>query len=171
MRTTDQPMGTVLRDGDRVGLRYERRLPHSPEKVWRALTESEHIPRWLPCDMIGDRREGGAIELRMTPALVDKYEIEEPTQSGTIVTWDPPRVFEWTWDADVLRFELEPTEDGTLLTLTTWLGDGDPEETVGTAAGYHVCLGNLADLLDTGEATPLVEVDPSALEDRYRELF
>jgi uncharacterized protein YndB with AHSA1/START domain len=164
-------MGVPVFDDGRWRVRFERRLRHAPEKVWRALTESEHLPRWLPCDMIGDRHQGATIELRMTPALVDKYEIDEPTQSGTIVTWDPPRVFEWTWDADVLRFELEPTEDGTLLTLTTWLGDNDDEATIGTAGGYHVCLGNLADLLDTGETTPLVEVDPSALEDRYRELF
>jgi uncharacterized protein YndB with AHSA1/START domain len=171
MKATDQPMGTVLRDGDRTGLRYERRLRHSPEKVWRAITESEHLPRWLPADMIGDRREGSEIELRMTPALVEKYEVEEPTQSGKIVVWDPPRVFEWTWDVDVLRFELEPIEEGTLLTLTTWLGDTEREPIVGTAAGYHVCLANLADLLDTGDTTPLVEIDPSALEDRYRELL
>jgi hypothetical protein len=121
--------------------------------------------------MIGDRHEGSPIELRMTPALADKYEVEEPTQSGKIVVWDPPRVFEWTWDVDVLRFELEPTDEGTLLTLTTWLGDTEREPIVGTAAGYHVCLANLTDLLDTGDATPLVEIDPSALEDRYRELL
>jgi uncharacterized protein YndB with AHSA1/START domain len=24
-------------------LRFERRLPHSPEKVWRALTEEAHL--------------------------------------------------------------------------------------------------------------------------------
>jgi uncharacterized protein YndB with AHSA1/START domain len=171
MTTTDQPLGTILRDGDRTGLRYERLLKHPPEKVWRALTESEHLPRWLPCDMIGERSEGSAIELKMIPEVVEKFDIEEPSQFGQIKTWDPPKVFEWTWDADVLRWELEPTDEGTILTLTTWIGSTEETTEFDAAAGFHVCLDTLRDLLDTGETTPLIEVDPAALEARYRELF
>lgn len=33
--TTTGPLGDVLRDGERTGLRYVRLLRHSPEKVWR----------------------------------------------------------------------------------------------------------------------------------------
>jgi uncharacterized protein YndB with AHSA1/START domain len=170
METTDQPMGTLLREGGRTGLRYERRLRHAPEKVWRALTESEHIVRWLPCDMIGERKQGSTIELRMTPAVVEKFSIEDPDQPGEILVWDPPRVFEWTWERDVLRFELQPTDDGTLLTLTNWIGDPDLDP-VDPAAGFHICLDNLQGLLDTGETTPHVDADPKPLEARYRELF
>ena len=48
MSTTDQPMGTVLHDGERWGLRYERLLRHPPDKVWAGLTESEHLKHWMP---------------------------------------------------------------------------------------------------------------------------
>jgi uncharacterized protein YndB with AHSA1/START domain len=170
MKTTDHPLGTILRDGDRVGLRYERRFAHPPEKVWRALTESDHLAHWMPCDLIGERREGAAIELRMWPAEVAKHEIEEPSLFGTIRVWDPPHVFEWTWDVDLLRWELEPTDEGTRLTFTTWLGESD-YEVAQTAAGYHFCLDALVSLLDTGSATPLVDLDTAAMEARYRDLL
>ncbi len=38
-----------------------------------------------------------------------------------------------------------------------------------TAAGYHVCLDHLAQVLDTGSAPSMADVDPSALEARYAE--
>jgi hypothetical protein len=31
--------GELSKDGDQWRLRFVRRLPHAPEKVWRALTE------------------------------------------------------------------------------------------------------------------------------------
>ncbi|HEX6165290.1 MAG TPA: hypothetical protein VFZ30_00780, partial [Acidimicrobiales bacterium] len=93
-----------------------------------------------------------------------------PTVPGTIRVWDPPRVFEWTWDTDLLRWELEPTDEGTLLVLTTWLGDTDTP-VVNTAAGYHVCLAHLVELLDTGHADPVVEDDPTPWEARYQDIL
>lgn len=57
-----------------------------------------------------------------------------PSLSGEIRDWDPPKVFEWAWDTDLLRWELVPDGDGTVLTFTTWLGEvGHPVEK--TAAG------------------------------------
>ena len=88
---------------------------------------------------------------------------------GEIRVWDPPSVFEWTWHTDVLRWELAPEGDGTRLTLTTWLGVMGPG-TAKVAAGYHACLANLEELLDTGKTeTPLIEVDVAPLERRYEE--
>ena len=168
--TTDQPLGQILRDGDRPALRFERHLAHPPEKVWRALTESEHLQHWLPTDIVGDRRAGATIELPFWPAHVEKYHLDEQPLPGRITAWDPPAVFEWEWDTDLVRFELTPEADGTMLVLTTWLSDksGQPSQ---TAAGYHVCLDNLVELLDTGAvSTPLVAVPVGDLESRYAAL-
>ena len=156
-------MGDVSKHKSHWVLRYERRLPHPPEKVWRALTESEHLQHWLPTDIVGERAAGATIELRFWSAQVEKYSIEDPSLPGVIRVWDPPSVFEWTWDADVLRWELEPTAEGTLLRFTTWLEQ--PDEIVpSVAAGYHVCLDELILLLDTGSAPPLVDVDGVVME-------
>jgi uncharacterized protein YndB with AHSA1/START domain len=166
MTHVDQPLGDVLRRGDQWGLRYERLLFHPPERVWRALTESDDLRHWMPCDIVGERREGADLDLVFWPDHVERYAIEEPVTHGKILAWDPPRVFEWTWDTDVLRWELEPVERGTRLTLTTWLGK-DVDVAKDAAAGYHVCLDQLIELLDEGSTGPLIDADVQRWEHEY----
>lgn len=172
-------LGTVELEGTTPVLRWNRHLPHPPEKVWRGLTESEHLRHWLPCDIVGDRAEGATVSLPFWPDHVETYELDPAPLTGTILTWRPHEVFEWTWDTDRLRFELEARDDGTLLRFTTWIGDptghgvdGSPDDASGTtsaAAGYHVCLDHLAALLaDHGPVSRLVDSDPAGLEARYR---
>jgi uncharacterized protein YndB with AHSA1/START domain len=167
MDTTDattERMGTVLSAGDTWTLRYERRIDHPVDKVWRAITEREHLQHWLPCDVVGERTEGAALELVFWPGYVERYAIEQPVLTGRITVWQPPEVFEWWWDHDRLRWELEATATGTNLTFTTWIGD--PAIGAESAAGYHVCLDRLQRLLDTGQAAPL-EDHPVELEVQY----
>lgn len=164
--TASNPLGHVERTATGWLLRFERRLRHSPEQVWRALTETEHLRHWLPVDIVGERRAGAALELPFWPDVVERYGIETPTLPGEIRVWDPPRTFEWTWDADVIRFELAPDGDDTLLVLTTWAAPEPHATRVG--AGYHTCLDNLASVLATGTAPRLVDADTAALEARYR---
>lgn len=169
MTTTDH-MGEIL-DGDPPVLRFVRHLRHRPEKVWRALTESEHLRAWLPCDIVGERTAGSAIRLPFWPEVAAKYDMAgDQALAGTINRWDPPRTFEWTWGADVIRFELEPTAAGTDLTLTTWVNEIPPTGVESVAAGYHVCLDHLGQLLDTGSAPSVAEDDPTQLEARYVEV-
>jgi uncharacterized protein YndB with AHSA1/START domain len=167
MSRLNLPLGEVRRDGDKWVLRYERAMAHPPEKVWRAISESKHLRHWLPCDIVGERRQGAELELVFWPDHVEKYSIPEPILHGKILVWDPVRVFEWTWETDVLRWELEPAGDGTLLTFTTWLSDQDRDVTTNVAAGYHVCLDQLIELLDTGSSEPLVDADVSRWEIQY----
>ena len=162
---TDTPLGRVL-PGDPPVLQFVRELPHPIEKVWRAVTEREHLRSWLPCDIIGDRAEGAPLRLPFWPEVLERHAFDDPGLTGLVKVWDPPKVFEWTWDTDIVRFELEADGDHTVLTLTTWLS-GKDAGTTKTAAGYHVCLDHLAQVLDTGSAPSVVETDPSALEDAY----
>jgi len=169
--STSNPMGEVLRDGERLGLRFVRHLPHPVERVWRAITESDQLRNWMPCDIVGERRAGSEIELPFWPAQVEKYQIEETTLRGRIEVWEPPAVFQWTWGDDVLRFELQDQSGETMLIFTTWLESSDPEEAAGAAGGYHVCLDELGVLLDIGSTPPLVDKDDDArrLQDHYAE--
>ncbi|UZN01768.1 SRPBCC domain-containing protein [Cellulomonas sp. S1-8] len=147
--TTDQPLGTVLHDGERRGLRYVRTYPHPLDAVWRAVTESQHLRHWMPADLVGERRVGAPVELPFWPEHVERYGIEEPVLHGTIEAWDPPTRASWTWGGDVLLFELDETDDGTRLTFTTWLEipDADAPGIVETGSGYHLCLDLLEDVL------------------------
>ncbi len=165
----DQPLGSADHEDGHWVLRYQRLLAHPVEKVWRALTESDHLRHWMPCDIVGERQVGAPMELPFWPAHVERYGDATPTMNGEIRVWDPPRVFEWTWDTDVLRWELEPVEIGTRLTFTTRLGD-DSEGAANSAAGYHACLDHLIELLDTGSAPPLVDAEVGPWEERYATL-
>lgn len=156
-------MGEVLRDGDRIGLRYVRELAHPPERVWRGLTESDQLRYWMPCDIVGERRSGAAIELPFWPEQIAKYGLEqEPVLPGRIEVWEPPARFDWTWGGDRLSFRLTPTASGTRLEFTTWLADPDPAGAASAGGGYHTCLHELGELLTTGTALPLVEAEDQA---------
>lgn len=167
------PLGEVVREGGRVGLRFRRHYPHPIERVWRAVTESDQFRQWMPIDMIGERREGAEVTLPFGQAEVEKYNISEPVLTGRIEVWQPPSVFQWTWDKDVLRFELTATESGTQLLFTTWPESQDLEEAASTAGGYHLCLAELAVLLDGRTVPSTTEIDAIAFsfEKRYRELL
>lgn len=162
--TNDAPLGRIL-PGDPPALEFIRTLAHPIDKVWRAVTEREHLRSWMPCDIVGERRPGAQLQLPFWPEVLDKHGFDDPGLTGVIRVWDPPKVFEWSWDTDIVRFELDADGDHTVLTLTTWLSED--AGTAQTAAGYHVCLDHLARILDTGSAPPVIDTDPSSLEARY----
>ena len=131
--------GTLYTLEGRFVLRFERRLWHAPEKVWRAITEPEQLAWWFPTDIEGERRLGGKIRFVFRNA-------EGPTLDGQITEFDPPRVFAYTWGDSVLRWELQPDGEGCLLVFTHTFGQD--EEAAKFAAGWHVCLEALGSLLD-----------------------
>ncbi|WP_280418957.1 SRPBCC domain-containing protein [Nocardia carnea] len=178
MTGVTQRLGEVLRDGDRVGTRYERILAHPPAKVWRAITESGHLRHWFPADILGERRAGAEIRFRFWPEAVEQASAEltemevdlgDPELPGRILTWDPPRLFEFLWDDEHLRFDLLAEDPGTRLVCTVWFGTPGPHGLSGTATGYHVCLDELVDSL-AGRPIDLPDPDEVAeLRRRYTE--
>jgi uncharacterized protein YndB with AHSA1/START domain len=69
----------------------ERTMPHPPEKIWRALTETSLIAEWL-MDNDFEPRLGGRFQLRAKPmgnwnGLVD----------CEITAFEPPRRLVYTW--------------------------------------------------------------------------
>ncbi len=170
------PLGSVDRDGDAVVLTYERDLAHPPEKVWRAITESEHLRQWFPVDIIGERAAGAPLRLTFWPEALAQageeieaagMDREDPTLHGEVLTWEPPRVFEFTWDTERLRFTLTPTDGGTALRVVIRAIEPAPRGYASTAAGYHMCLDALAASLD-GESTNVYdEASGARLEGEY----
>lgn len=91
--------------------RFERRLPHRPEKVWRALTDARELSRWFPASIEGEREEGASLRF--------VFRDEEPEAEGRITECEPPRVLAYTMGDETLRWELAPIPEGTLLVFTT----------------------------------------------------
>ena len=131
--------GTLEQVGDQWHVRFTRALPHPPEKVWRALTEPEHLAGWFPTEIIGERADGATLRFEFRDG-------EGPGFDGTMVRYDPPRVLEFFWGEDLLRFELEPTDEGTMLTLTDTLEELG--KAARDAAGWHYCLDRFDFVLD-----------------------
>ena len=91
-------------------MRVERRYPHPIEKVWLAVTTSEHLGAWFPSPVEIDLRPGGAMRF-------SAFEGDDGA-TGTVEEVVAPRRLTFTWGADRLTFELEPDGDGTSFTLT-----------------------------------------------------
>ena len=147
--------GTLEQTDAGPRLRFTRRLSHPRDKVWRAITEPEHLRAWFPDTIVVQRWEvGAALRFEPAPDMADPFE-------GEVLAVDPPRLLEFTWGVDVIRIELADARDGTELTLL------DTIEELGKAArdgaGWHVCIDQLEHHLD-GAAPPW---SPS---DRWREL-
>jgi hypothetical protein len=98
--------------------------------------------------------------------------METPELPASIRVWDPPWVFEWSWDQDILRFELAEIPGGTRMTFTTWLDSATAVPADKTAAGYHACLERLAEVLNHGAPhVALLDAEVAALETRYAALL
>ncbi len=129
----------IQKDGEKWTLVLTRELHHPPQKVWQALTDPAHLRAWAPFDADGSlARAGTTVRLTTVGAPT-------PLVSETKVTRaDAPRVLEYNWGGFDLRWELEPLEGGTRLTL--WHNIDRRFIAMG-AAGWHVCFDVLERLL------------------------
>jgi uncharacterized protein YndB with AHSA1/START domain len=126
--------GELERVGDGWRLRFTRRLGHAPEKVWRAVTEPEHLRAWFPDRVVGEFVAGA--ELRFESDYV-----EGGSFTGRVLAADPPHTLEFTWGTDVIRLEIAPAGDGCVLTLLDTIDEQGKAARDG--AGWHVCLDKL----------------------------
>jgi uncharacterized protein YndB with AHSA1/START domain len=132
--------GQLARRDEQWHLRFTRRLPHPPEKVWRALTEPEHLAAWFPTDIEGERRTGAALRFVFRSG-------EGPTIDGQLLAFDPPTLLELRWgDGETLRFELRPDDGGTVLTFVNTFDQVG--KAARDAAGWHARLDVLEHHLD-----------------------
>lgn len=110
---------------DRIEKRIELKAPIS--RVWRALTDHREFGTWFRVDLEGPFEPGKISRGRITypgyehlvwQAIVQKIEPERLFS----FTWHPyavdPQVDYSTETPTLVEFRLEPTETGTLLTVT-----------------------------------------------------
>jgi uncharacterized protein YndB with AHSA1/START domain len=146
-------------DGRNV-LRFERRLAHPVQKVWRAITEPAELAHWFPAMVAMEFQVGGRMRFTFPGGEMD------PTD-GTVTELDPPRVFAFVWDGDPLRMELRPDGDGSLLTFTYTFQDRPMAGSYAT--GWQTCLDGLGHRL-AGTVPPAPAPYPER-HDAYAEAF
>jgi uncharacterized protein YndB with AHSA1/START domain len=141
----------VRKDGETWTLVLVRDLQHPPEKVWRALTEPEHLREWAPFDASADLGRVGTVNVAWagTPDQIETY----------ITRADPPNVLEYKICENAMRWELEDRNGATRLTL--W-ADIDRRFISMGAAGWHIAFDVLERLLD---GTPIERIaGPKAMQ-------
>jgi uncharacterized protein YndB with AHSA1/START domain len=141
---------TKLDDG-RHEIRFERRLNHSIDRVWAAITAPDEVEAWLArADL--ELRPGGRVRLQWLntdDAQGDQHE-EGVVANGTITAIEPPRLLELDTDRHGrMTWELRPDGDATDLALTVVIAMPD-DYVVENLSGWHVHLEFLADWLDDG---------------------
>jgi uncharacterized protein YndB with AHSA1/START domain len=120
----------------------ERELPHSPERVWRALTESALMDQWL---MKNDFQPvpGRRFQLRMAPVGDWNGVIE-----AEVLAVQPVTQLSYTWAsgglATVVTWTLKPTSRGTLVRMEqSGFGPGQDANYKGASYGWQKFLGAL----------------------------
>jgi uncharacterized protein YndB with AHSA1/START domain len=150
-----------LRDG-RWQLRFTRTLPHPPSKVWRAITEPEHLARWFPTTIDGERAAGARLRFTFPGGHAEPFD-------GEMLAFEPESVMELRWGPDIVRIELQPAPEGTELTLFDTLEDRGKAARDG--AGWHACLDALEAAL-SGDADTRSHVEIwSEVHPQYVERF
>jgi uncharacterized protein YndB with AHSA1/START domain len=129
----------IQKDGEKWALILVRDLPHSPEKVWQAITDPAHLREWAPFDADGSLGTVGA-----TVKLTTVGAPTTPVTETTVTRADAPKVLEYNWGGFNMRWALEALGGGTRLTL--WHNIDRRYISMG-AAGWHICLDVLDHLL------------------------
>jgi uncharacterized protein YndB with AHSA1/START domain len=147
-------LARVQKEGEKWTLVLVRQLRHSPEKVWRALTDPAQLREWAPFDADGNMGTAGStVKLNTvgTPSpMISETKIKRAVE---------PNILEYSWGDGDLRWELEDFGGGTRLTL--WHNIDRRYISMG-AAGWHICL----DVMDHAlSGTPLGRiVGPEAMK-------
>ncbi|PZF79967.1 SRPBCC family protein [Jiangella anatolica] len=132
--------GTLRRlAGGRVEIRFERRFAHPPAKVWRALTDAGELRGWrFPAVVELDLTPGAALEFWPTDEQRERFGVPATPVAGRMIAADPPRLLEYTWGTETLRWELNPDADGCRLVFVNTIDDDGAGPAV--AAGWHAGL-------------------------------
>jgi len=165
------PVGVQIHKSEALNweLVVVRELRHSPEKVWLAITDPEHLREWAPFDADKSLATAG-VNVKLTTVNAPQPHITETR----IMRAEAPHFLEYMWGANPMRWELEPIPGGTRLTLSTAINRNFISM---GAAGWHVCLDVLDHLLAGDPIGRLVGTDTmkfsgwQRLTNEYAQMF
>ena len=129
----------LKKDGDKWTIVLVRELAHPAAKVWKALTDPEHLREWAPFE--SDRSLASLGTANLTTVGAPKLHVCETHVKRA----DAQKALEYDWGGGDIRWELESLGNGGTR-LTLWAQIDRRYVSMGTA-GWHICLDVLDRLL------------------------
>jgi uncharacterized protein YndB with AHSA1/START domain len=146
----------VRKEGESWTLVLVRDLAHPREDVWQALTDPAQLREWAPFD--ADRNLGAEGAATLTTVGAPQAQVSRTEVRRA----ERPRLLEFAWGGQDLRWELEPLESGGTR-LTLWHAIDRRYISMG-AAGWHICLDVLDRLLGKDPIGRIVGVEVMKFE-------
>ncbi|NUP75051.1 MAG: toxin [Sinomonas sp.] len=132
--------GQYSEEDSRGSVTFVRSYPVPASQVWAAVSTPGGLDGWFPSRVEVDHG-AGTVMLSGDP--------HQPPSTERITAWEPPTRWAFEWGEDTLEFHVQGSETDAELTLRDWLGDRNAAAR--NAAGWHVCLAELAVKLGGGE--------------------
>ena len=130
---------TIKKQNGSTIAEFNRTIPHQIDSVWRMLTVNEQLQKWFPQLEIEQLRPEGKIRFDFGNGSYEEM---------TILKVSEPSSFAFTWDTNIMRFELFGTADGqTALKLSEDVVEVTPH-TPRDIAGWQTCLENIIAIPD-----------------------
>jgi uncharacterized protein YndB with AHSA1/START domain len=155
----EDELGELVSADDAWRVVFTRRFAHPLEKVWRAITEPEHLAAWFPDTLEGDIGPGA--RLRFVVATGDAFD-------GEVRLFEPPNVLELRWGDDIVRIDLVADGDVTVMTFADTIRELG--KAARDAAGWHECLARLRAEID-GTLRPPDGAVWRVVHPRYQDAF
>ena len=126
----------------------ERRMPHSLDKVWRALTQSPLLEDWLMANDF-EPRVGHRFTFHMAP-----MQGWNGVTDCEVLSVEPQRELSYTWNASgaeaatgiktIVKWTLEPVDGGVLVRMEqSGFREQDQRNFMGAKYGWERNLGEL----------------------------
>ena len=124
----------------------EKELPHPPEKVWRALTQTSLIKEWLMDNdfqpAVGHKSQFRSIPMPHWNGIID----------SEVLVVDPNKKLSYSWGSlgleSVVTFTLTPTDAGTHIRMEqTGFRDDQEQAYKGATYGWQKFIGNLEQVI------------------------
>ena len=122
---------------------FGRRSKHSPERLWRAISEPAQVAAWMGYPARIDLRPGGEFTI--------DFDSTNPGDvlDGVIVRVEPRRRLQYVWGSSVVDWVIEPDVIGSSYTFAqSGLALRDVPDEERLVAGWHDFLESLDGYLD-----------------------
>lgn len=174
----DSRDGTIARDDQgRYIVAWTRHLTHSPDRVWRAITDQSEVSAWARGEWAFEPWVGGTLQLCLDNSRPSEERVYDP---GVVTAYDPPRLLEFkvsAYDADtesdgehILRWSVQAESGGCVLSFSDTFEPGRRVRN-GIICGWQYMLDQLeAHLSPTGANWRTVDAEMERIYWRYRNM-